>query len=444
MQNTKKILFMLSVAVILFSLSGCEDDEANETPSPSPTMQSTPTPKPPHTPTPLQVSNTSDLCGQWVQFDSEYPGLHQVAIISGDVIEIYWINEEYDMQYLYWSGSFPESESVESSYSWTSQNNLERAEICPISSRDETKEFTYEDGQIYYSTTSGGVTTTVRLEKNIWDPTLPEDEFFENGTVSFRAAGIEFSFPDFFEEDASKATKKSVLYALYHGGSGCSLTFFEYNATPQEFEDEKWGVIEAYMGEEADKISTQDVTVADFPGTAFSYHIINQNNVPINVYGTLVYNPREEKAVLFAFHIPREGDYQNFFNKIAESVTRKSRVGDIKWDLAIKHSTKTSAAFYLVDFDGGIAVHYTRGRGHKVSGIYVGKVSGSLDDVLDIVFETTDGGEKHERFTWHYPDKPGSNLITHLYENGEEDYFIYSETSVSSAVSDVKDYIIKK
>ena len=436
----KKAFSIFLIIVSLLSLSGCEDSATVDTPSPSSQSQSSPSPRPTRTPSQFQASNTSDLLGQWEQFDSEYSGLHQVAIISGETIEIYWINEEMSTQYLYWSGSFPEAEPIESSYSWVSKNNLERAVLSPVASWDETKEFTYVDGQINYSTTSVGITTTMYLEKNTWNPDLDEDVFFENGTFPFSAGGIEFSVPDCFTEDGDQSSAWTY-FDFYHGGSISGyLGIVEYSTTQQEFDQEKWELVEYYVGEDAEKLGSRDATVAGFKGIAFLYHI-SPNNVPQNVYGALVYNPQEEKGILCVFTLAREEDYQEFFNQLMENAIQKWCVRDVKWDIAFKHTSTAGSSVYLVDLDGGIAIHYTK-KGSKIGSISFGEVSGSLDDMLDIALEMANGEKWHYYFTWKYPDKPNDRFISEFNAKGEEQYETYSEVSVSSAVSDVKNYII--
>lgn len=116
-------------------------------------------------------------------------------------------------------------------------------------------------------------------------------------------------------------------------------------------------------------------------------------------------------------------------------------VSDIEWDLAFQHSTKREYTNFLIDFEDGIAVYYSR-RGKTVGKVYVGKVSGSLDDILDVVWETDDGEEWHHYFTWKYPDKPNSRMVSELNAEGEEQYGTYWIESIESVVRYVKNYTL--
>ena len=87
-----------------------------------------------------------DLTGEWVQ-----------------VITVNW--NAPDTTALYWAGSFEAPTTADEPYSWDSANDTEQTANALLASPDETKTFTYEDGQISYSVSAMGVTTTVKLEK---------------------------------------------------------------------------------------------------------------------------------------------------------------------------------------------------------------------------------------------------------------------------------------
>ena len=66
---------------------------------------------------------------------------------------------------LYWTGSFVAPETADEPYTWESANDTENTGSALLASGDETKTFTYQDGQISYDVSAMGMTQTVRLEK---------------------------------------------------------------------------------------------------------------------------------------------------------------------------------------------------------------------------------------------------------------------------------------
>lgn len=106
-----------------------------------------------------------DLTGEWEQSNKSSEDSYQTATINDGTIEVYWVSDGGDTTSLYWAGTFEAPEAGVESYSWDSVNDTEKTGMALMASGDETKTFTYENGQISYSVTALGVTTTVRLEK---------------------------------------------------------------------------------------------------------------------------------------------------------------------------------------------------------------------------------------------------------------------------------------
>ncbi len=106
-----------------------------------------------------------DLTGEWEQSNKNSEDSYQTAMINDGTIEVYWVSDGGDTTSLYWAGTFEAPEAGVESYSWDSVNDTEKTDMALMASGDETKTFTYENGQISYSVTALGVTTTVRLEK---------------------------------------------------------------------------------------------------------------------------------------------------------------------------------------------------------------------------------------------------------------------------------------
>ena len=106
-----------------------------------------------------------DLTGDWKQVNAASEDSDQVATLQGDTIEIYWVTESADTKSLYWAGTFVAPETADEPYTWESANDTEKTGSALLASGDETKTFTYQDGQISYDVSAMGMTQTVRLEK---------------------------------------------------------------------------------------------------------------------------------------------------------------------------------------------------------------------------------------------------------------------------------------
>ena len=93
--------------------------------------------------------------------------MYHEAEIKGKTITIYWINSEEDSKALYWSGSVdaPENITTKDTFEWSSKNDKEKTRSALMASDDDTKVIKYENGQLSYSASMMGVTTTVKLEK---------------------------------------------------------------------------------------------------------------------------------------------------------------------------------------------------------------------------------------------------------------------------------------
>lgn len=110
-----------------------------------------------------EAPQPSDLTGEWVQVNSNAEDSYQTATITDDTITVNWVMP--DTTALYWAGSFEAPTTADEPYTWDSANDTDQTANALLASPDETKTFTYEDGQISYSVSAMGVTTTVKLEK---------------------------------------------------------------------------------------------------------------------------------------------------------------------------------------------------------------------------------------------------------------------------------------
>ena len=105
------------------------------------------------------------LIGEWKQTNSNSDDSWQSATIGEDAIEVYWVTDNGDTKSLYWAGTFKAPETADESYSWDSENDHEKTDYAMLASGDDIKTFTYKDGELSYSVSALGTTTTVKLEK---------------------------------------------------------------------------------------------------------------------------------------------------------------------------------------------------------------------------------------------------------------------------------------
>lgn len=146
----KKLSIFLLMLVFLL-LPACGNSDGNENQQDSAETQAEALPP--------------DLTGEWKQINSASEESYQSATIQDDVIEIFWVDDTTETTSLYWSGSFVPPADTTEPYTWDSVNDKEKTETALLASGDETKTFTYENGQISYSASMLGTTQTIRLEK---------------------------------------------------------------------------------------------------------------------------------------------------------------------------------------------------------------------------------------------------------------------------------------
>ena len=109
-----------------------------------------------------KVEKPADLTGTWKQVNPSDKDHYQEATVSGDSIEINWVSP--DSKSLYWSGSYT-APTKSGDFSWTSQGNKDKMHSSILASTDATKEFKYTGGEITYSASAMGTTTTIHLKK---------------------------------------------------------------------------------------------------------------------------------------------------------------------------------------------------------------------------------------------------------------------------------------
>lgn len=147
----KKIVVLALSAVFALSMAACGESGGGETKTQAPTPDPVP-----------------DLSGEWKQVGGNSEDTYHGIYISGNTIEIYWVTESDGATALYWAGSFKAPEDSKEPYTWVSENDHSKTGMALLASGDDTKEFTYLNGQISYSTSALGMTTAVKAEKAEW------------------------------------------------------------------------------------------------------------------------------------------------------------------------------------------------------------------------------------------------------------------------------------
>lgn len=104
-----------------------------------------------------------NLTGEWKQTNSNDPESFQSATITADSIEVFW--NAPDSTSLYWAGTIEVPADGSTSFTWDSVNDTTKTNSALLASSDDTKTFTYENGELSYEVTALGTTMTVRLEQ---------------------------------------------------------------------------------------------------------------------------------------------------------------------------------------------------------------------------------------------------------------------------------------
>jgi hypothetical protein len=103
------MLSFVFAGVLTFGLFGCgsSDDavdtkaDTNATQGQTPEQDTSATQEPEPEP-----AKPLDLTGEWEQANKNSETSYQTATITGDTIEVYWVNTEADTKSLYWAGSY--------------------------------------------------------------------------------------------------------------------------------------------------------------------------------------------------------------------------------------------------------------------------------------------------------------------------------------------------
>jgi len=105
------------------------------------------------------------LVGQWYQTNELDSGVIMQASVNRDnTIQINM--KTRDSSNIYWLGSFESNRTPKSSFVTTSQADQDALSMSIFGSRDSTKKFTYNRGDLSFKFTMLGSTSTVHLQKH--------------------------------------------------------------------------------------------------------------------------------------------------------------------------------------------------------------------------------------------------------------------------------------
>ena len=103
----------------------------------------------------------ADLTGSWKVSNDTFK---MSAVIEGETITVYW--EDGDTKSLYWAGSYKAPETADEPYTWSSENDHSQTDTAMLASSADTKDFTYEKGELSFEASAMGITSTVRMKKD--------------------------------------------------------------------------------------------------------------------------------------------------------------------------------------------------------------------------------------------------------------------------------------
>ena len=104
----------------------------------------------------------ADLSGTWKSEVND--GSWMEASITSDTISIDWVDTD-NSRAVYWIGTYEAPTEYVEEYSWTSQRDKEKTDVELLASTDDTKIFTYSNGELRYELSMMNVTKEVTLKK---------------------------------------------------------------------------------------------------------------------------------------------------------------------------------------------------------------------------------------------------------------------------------------
>ena len=104
-----------------------------------------------------------DLTGNWEEKDTSDG--YRAGYIKDDKIYLFWVSDGGDTKMLYWAGTYAAPTDDTVPYTWESVADKEQTGSALLASTDDSKTFTYEDGELTYSASAFGATKKMRLVK---------------------------------------------------------------------------------------------------------------------------------------------------------------------------------------------------------------------------------------------------------------------------------------
>jgi len=159
----KPLISLASVALVAaLGLTGCSGSGSPDSSNADSNAGSSSAPSAEATP---EAAAAPDLAGTWKQTNSGSDDAYQAAVITGDTITVNWVSDGGDTESVYWVGTFTPPTDDASPYTWTSTRDAAATDSAMLASTDDSKDFTFEEGEVSYKASAMGTTTTVRLEK---------------------------------------------------------------------------------------------------------------------------------------------------------------------------------------------------------------------------------------------------------------------------------------
>lgn len=120
----------------------------------------------------------ADLTGIWVAEHETDASSYMTATIDSDSIHVYFYTPDGETSALYWSGTYvaptePTEEGAE--YTWTSEANHDETDKALLASSDDTKQFTYKDGDLSFPISMMGVQSTIHMKRSSDETAASED-----------------------------------------------------------------------------------------------------------------------------------------------------------------------------------------------------------------------------------------------------------------------------
>ena len=107
----------------------------------------------------------ADLTGSWKQTNSASQDAWMDAEIADGAITVNWVSNGGDTRSVYWVGTYEAPTEPGDSWSWESSRDKEQTDGALLASTNDTKVFSWENGELSFEASAMGTTTTVRMEK---------------------------------------------------------------------------------------------------------------------------------------------------------------------------------------------------------------------------------------------------------------------------------------